>query len=468
MNRKPIEILLIEDNPGDARLIGEMLVETRSALFELKWADRLSSGLEYLEAGGFDVVLLDLSLPDSFGLNTLAKVHAQAPQVPIVVLSGLDDEEMAIKAVRKGAQDYLVKGHVDGNLLERAVHYAIERKQTEEALRASRRKIEGLHEIARDLESCRNEDEVYELTVKAAERILSLTMCSLDIAEGNKLFVKATSSGLPSGASVETDLDETSLAGKTYQTGKAILFHKLDEVPEARPTREDFRSGISAPIGDIGVFQAVSMEQNAFSEEDLKLLELLLGHTVEAVRRIRLQDELRDQATRDPLTGVYNRRYFIETIERELERSRRYERPIGFLMIDVDRFKKINDTHGHQTGDRVLQEMADFLRKHVRAAEMVVRYGGDEFLIVMPELEEGTDIVKQRLIEALARWNKTSKIFGFPVGLSIGGATWDPGGSESVEEALARADKQMYEDKRKRAISDRSAEQFHGARSIRG
>jgi two-component system phosphate regulon sensor histidine kinase PhoR len=137
MDTIPLKILLIEDSPGDARLLREMLVEIRDAAFELEWVDRLSAGLERLAQKDIDAILLDLSLPDSKGLDTFTKVHAQAPHVPITVLSGLDDTALAVKAVREGAQDYLVKGEVDGNLLARTIRYAIERKRTEEALRES-------------------------------------------------------------------------------------------------------------------------------------------------------------------------------------------------------------------------------------------------------------------------------------------------------------------------------------------
>ncbi len=129
-----IRVLLIEDNPGDARLIREILARARGAQFELERVERLSTALERLTAGGIDAILLDLTLPDSSGLNTFFKVHARAPHVPITVLSGFDDEVVAIRAVREGAQDYLVKGQVDRNLLVRALRYAIERKRSEEAL----------------------------------------------------------------------------------------------------------------------------------------------------------------------------------------------------------------------------------------------------------------------------------------------------------------------------------------------
>ncbi len=127
-----IKVLLIEDNPGDARLIKEMLAEEKGVLFYLEWKDNLSEGLKRLAEGGIDVVLLDLMLPDSRGFNTFIKTQAQAPLIPIVVMTGLDDETLAVRAVRKGAQDYLVKGRVDSNLLVRSIRYAIARRIGEE------------------------------------------------------------------------------------------------------------------------------------------------------------------------------------------------------------------------------------------------------------------------------------------------------------------------------------------------
>ena len=146
MTDSSIKVLLIEDNPGDARLIREMLVETGDASVELECADRLGTGLERLAGGGIDGVLLDLSLPDSQGFETFNKVYAQAPTMPIIVLSGLDEEEMALSAVREGAQDYLVKGQVDGNLLVRSLRYAIERKRADNQLKQAHADLKKSHE----------------------------------------------------------------------------------------------------------------------------------------------------------------------------------------------------------------------------------------------------------------------------------------------------------------------------------
>ena len=126
-----LKILSIEDDYEYAYLLREMLAAAWHTPFDLEHADRLSTGQAQLDRETFDLVLLDLSLPDSRGFDTFARVHAQAPDVPIIVLSGLGGRKLAMRAVQAGARDYLVKGQVDANLLVRAIRRAVERKQTE-------------------------------------------------------------------------------------------------------------------------------------------------------------------------------------------------------------------------------------------------------------------------------------------------------------------------------------------------
>ena len=130
----PLIILLIEDNPGDARLVKEMLDEGAASAFELLHADQVSTAIPLLESEPVDIILLDLGLPDGTGLDTLIKVHALAPEVPIVVFSQAEDESLAVKAVRIGAQDFLVKTQITSQLLTRSVRYALERRQLQEHL----------------------------------------------------------------------------------------------------------------------------------------------------------------------------------------------------------------------------------------------------------------------------------------------------------------------------------------------
>jgi diguanylate cyclase (GGDEF)-like protein len=130
-----IRILLVEDNPGDDRLIREMLKEVNSATIELTCAESLEVALQAIASGPFTIILLDLNLPDSAGIETFIRMRDMTPDIPIVVFSGLDDEDVAVHAVEAGAQDYLVKGHVDGTLLVRAIRYALERNRMRLAIR---------------------------------------------------------------------------------------------------------------------------------------------------------------------------------------------------------------------------------------------------------------------------------------------------------------------------------------------
>lgn len=159
-------------------------------------------------------------------------------------------------------------------------------------------------------------------------------------------------------------------------------------------------------------------------------------------------------ARHDPLTGVYNSHALDEFLKRELTRSKHYNRPIGVLLIDVNRFKEVNDRFGHAMGDKVLQAVADTLQHNVRDSDIVIRYGGDEFLIVLPETDSETELVKERILAEVALWNKANPLLDFPVNLAIGSVYWSPDSGKSMEEVLAEADRLMYEDKRTIAATD--------------
>jgi two-component system, cell cycle sensor histidine kinase and response regulator CckA len=137
MSDATLKILLVEDNPGDARLIREMLLELPRIRFEVELADRLATGLARMRTGNIHAILLDLGLPDSWGHDTFLAAHATASHIPIIVLTGVGDEALAIRTVQEGAQDYLVKGQADASVLERSIRYAVERKKAEQTIRSS-------------------------------------------------------------------------------------------------------------------------------------------------------------------------------------------------------------------------------------------------------------------------------------------------------------------------------------------
>jgi signal transduction histidine kinase len=174
-----MQILLIEDNPGDIRLLQEYLKEGSTCQFQITPADRLSIGLERLAEAHFDAVLLDLSLPDSQGIDTLVRLHEVAKGVPIVVLTGTEDDVLGVQLIQAGAQDYLVKGQVTGHLLIRSIHHAAERKRAEEELQ---RALGELRALTRRLEAVR-EDERTRIARELHDELgMRMTCLKMDLA----------------------------------------------------------------------------------------------------------------------------------------------------------------------------------------------------------------------------------------------------------------------------------------------
>ncbi|UCF09870.1 MAG: PAS domain S-box protein [Candidatus Bipolaricaulota bacterium] len=340
-----------------------------------------------------------------------------------------------------------------------------QRVQVERKLEQTRHRIEQLHEAAHALAGCTQEADLYPLAIDAAERILSFNLCSVLIEEDGWLVYRGVTRQYEASLPARLPLDaDGGIAAKTFLSKETSVLEDLRAVPEARPFHPGFISGISVPIGDVGVLQAVSTGLGGFSPQDARLAELLAGHVAETIRRLRLEAELRDQAMRDPLTGLYNRRHFNRVLEEEITHSTGDERSLAFLMIDVDRLKEINDTHGHQVGDRVLRDVAGILQASVRDIDTVVRYGGDEFLVVLPETGGVAEAAAGHIRSALAEWSRTrgESLVGFPLTLAIGLARLRAGEERPIQAVLAEADRRMYEAKRE-ATAARGARSAHTA-----
>lgn len=202
----------------------------------------------------------------------------------------------------------------------------------------------------------------------------------------------------------------------------------------------------------LGVINIESRQLGFFDDEDRRLIEVVANHLAIALSNIRSQADLREQAIRDPLTGLFNRHYFNSIIASGLNRSNRYQRPLALMMVDVDDFRDVNNKMGHLQGDQVLRNVAHMLEKNVRDADRVIRYGGDEFLIIMPETDARGDaeIVADRLrreIGSVLAGTGANEL-GLSLGLSIGIYSRQPGEKKTLEEILEEVDRRMYADKR--------------------
>lgn len=290
--QRPIRVLLVEEDPAALEVLQEALSAGDEERYQTEWVGELGLALQRLSLGGVDVVLLDLNLPDSEGLATFERANAFAPDVPIVVLTSVDDQSLALRTVQGGAQDYLVKGTVAAPLLVRALRYAVERHRLLSALRA-----------------------------------LSLI---------------------------------------------------------------------------------------------------------------------------DDLTGLYNRRGFMDLGEQHLKLARRSGRGLSLVYLDLDRFKTINDTFGHHVGDRGLRKISDILKTTFRRSDLLARLGGDEFAVLALEASgEDAELLMARLRERIEEFNEEGEE-PFKLSASLGLARYDNGGRVRLDELLAKADVAMYEEKRQK------------------
>jgi PAS domain S-box-containing protein len=302
MDDRPIKVLLIEEDLRYAWRVREMLSQVRGALFHLECASQFSAGLDRLEMSNIDVVLLGLSPQDTLGLDTLAKVQARAPGVPMIVLSRFDDQALAMKAIRKGAQDYLVREEVDGTQLSCAMRYAIERKRMEAVLAQEYHELGLLNRAIQAFSSTLDLDRVLAAVLEETRSLLNVSACSVwliepetgdlvcrqatgqkgDIVHGWRLAPGEGIAGLVAieGQSLivpDASLDERHFGGVDQLTGLEL------------------RSILTVPLQVrgkvIGVLQVLDSEPNRFSTADLTLLEPLATAAAAALENARVYEE---------------------------------------------------------------------------------------------------------------------------------------------------------------------------------
>jgi diguanylate cyclase (GGDEF)-like protein/PAS domain S-box-containing protein len=541
-----IKVLLIEDNPGDARLVKEMLIDAGANQFGLTHVGLISTGLSaLLEDQRFHVILLDLSLPDGHGLDAIRQVSAVAPHLPVVILTGLDDETVAIRAVQEGAEDYLVKGQMDSNLLARAIRYAIERKRAKERLRESEEKYRTILENI--------EDGYYEVDLAGNLTFFNDSMCRIwgyskeelmgmndrqytDRENAKRLFQafnKVYRTGEPrrecDWGIIRKDGTkrylEASVSLRKDASGKPIGFHGIvrditerKRADEAlRESEERFRQ-LAENIREVfyiheeGIFRYVSPAyaeiwgrppQTLYEDPDSfwetihpedrdhvkQFMEEKTQEEYEVVYRIVRPDQsirwiknrsfpisddsgrthrivgiatditdlklgeekLKHLSLHDPLTGLYNRIYFEEEISR-IEKTR--HGTVGILSCDVDGLKLVNDTLGHDQGDRLLAAAARVIRSSFREGDLAARIGGDEFAIILPNTtESAVENACQRIQEAVESYNAITP--ELPLSISVGFAIRN-GSHKNLKDVFKEADNHMYRKKLYRTQSVRS------------
>mgnify|MGYP005839089613 CR=1 FL=1 len=329
---------------------------------------------------------------------------------------------------------------------------AVERAAHLEELRRQKERLRAIYRFSHRLVSEAELEGIFQRALEMVEQECDYDYATLLLLDGEELAVAAER--------LKFEGEKTFLR-RRFRLGEGIvgwvaehrqpaLVNDCARDPRFIASYEGIQAELAIPIlfGEelLGALDVESKRKGAFKPGDAELLGSVASQLAVALKEREGREILRGMASRDPLTGLFNRRYFNEVIGRELERARRYGHHLAFLMIDLDGFREVNNTYGHLKGDEVLRQIAALLVKNVRGTDIVFRYGGDEFLILMPETDGEAAQAAVRLRRALEEWDEQSGLT-VKLGLCIGIGTWSPDSARPIEEVLGEADRQLYRDK---------------------
>jgi diguanylate cyclase (GGDEF)-like protein/PAS domain S-box-containing protein len=420
-------VLLIEADPQVAAGILAELNSTTEERFHVEWVTELSSGIERLSKGGVGAVVLDLTLPDSHGVETFDKLFHAASRVPILILSEADAEEMARQAVQRGAHDYVVKNPSIGYRLRRVVSTMFDRRAAEAVVKA-----------------LVLQNEVSKLTLDAIEEAVLRTDTNGNVTYLNRMAESLTGwrQGAALGRPVSNVLRIIDGVG-TSTTGEALENLK-DEDRTATPTANSSTCILVRRDGvEFGIEKTVTL---IHEQDGIVTGSVVAFHDVSAARAKSL--EMSRLAQHDPLTGLPNRVLFNDRLTQAISLAVRQDKQLAVMFVDLDQFKKINDSLGHGVGDKLLQSVAERLVNSVRRTDTVSRHGGDEFVVLLSQIEHEEDaaVSARKILRALAVPHRVDNK-NLDISVSIGVSTY-PSDGPDAENLLSKADTAMYEAKK--------------------
>jgi len=472
--------ILVADD--DRSVVASLSGWLRDSGFEVSSAGCRDALFTELRRTTPDLLLLDEVMTGNDGVQLLRELKGDQRwrDIPVLMVSSRTLDDLPEESFRMGAADVIRKpfrarevvARVQAQLrlnqtlqtAQRALRSAEEELQRAREESENRRKVvDILHEVTGDLSS----DEIYHLLARRVARALHLSRCSVILAgTGDAAGVIVAAFDDPAIHDRRITLARYPEIQRALETGRPVLVEDVGHDPLFARTREGWReqgttvrvrSVIALPFAlgerETGVFFLRRMaDERPLKQEDVEFADTVITAAVAAIRRAQVIETTRADNARlevlahtDPLTHALNRRALIVRLESEMERARRYQSVMTLLMVDLDHFKRVNDTKGHLAGDDVLRELVVLLKESVRTVDVVARFGGEEFVVVLPETAlPGAVRFAERTAERIEQRIFVPSHGGVRLTSSIGVASFPAPGIETADDLFTRADLALY------------------------
>jgi two-component system cell cycle response regulator len=389
--------------------------------------------------------------------------------VPVLMISSMPPEEATVRALGLGAADFISKPFRVRELLARVkAHLRVGRELN--LARAEARSRTEMVDILQEVTASLKPEEIYHILVRRVARGLKISKCSLVFANpGEETAVVAASYENPMLRDLPIELKRYPEIRRALDTRQTVLVTDVATDPLYAEAREAWQSGgvavptrsaIAIPFvmkdSRAGVFfLRTTLEDTPLNQSDLTFAEQVIRAAVQALEKaydlesaVLGREHMKALAETDPLTETFNRRALADKLVQEIERANRYGTQLACLMIDVDNFKLINDAHGHLAGDVVLRQIGGILRREQRAVDVVARFGGEEFVVLLPEtVSSGARIFADRIITKVATFPFGEGGPAIHVTVSVGIACYPDDRVQDGEALLKLADQNLYKAK---------------------
>ena len=381
------KILIVEDDSFFRHLFSDLLIAEGYAV------DTASSGgaaLSLLAANDYQVVITDMILPDISGLDILSHVKDQDPSIDVIMVTGHANMETAIFALKTGARDYLIKP-INPDELKHSVALSIEQRRLLDENLDLKQQINLFH-VSQAIANCQEQDRLYKLIFDSLAKEVGVSRgLGFFSEDGTELALKDVK-----GLSEETGSKLGLIMTEYFSTraGNEGSFFLLNKFPPTEDMQvegaEDLRETLILFIRSKTSLQGViylfnELNNNLPGYFNFTNIHYLLEQSSLALENAARYTKAKNLLNIDELTGLFNYRYLDITLDREIKRAERYDASLSVLFIDIDFFKHVNDNHGHLVGSRLLGEVGALLKKSVREEDTVIRYGGDEYTLILVE-----------------------------------------------------------------------------------